>query len=938
MQRYRNFLSAYILLLVPALALILYSCLTPSIMVTREQNTGDELFNRHDYNGAAEHYEKMLSASLKLGIYRNLSMEAAVCRKVANCHEMEGRYEKALDYVSRALKLDSADNNLLGRIEDYRHTGKIHIYMGSYYRGVSSLERALQLSEKMEQSLKTENRLSIADNYLALGQLYAVLGRSDVSLRNIDKALSIFRAAGDSRGEMEAYLTLGTVYSDQGDLLTAGRLINNSVRIAEKIKAGTSRHYQLLASLSVMSGDYEKALRYQEKALDDARQTGIAAQIIWATVGMGDIYRDLGDIDRAEAFYRQARETRDNISMRAESLDASIGLRLGDISGAERYYSTEGSLTGRAITSLKMAGLMMEKGMSDSIAHYLSVSEKAFTITGNKPGLANVLLLRGKMLGEEGNFRASRACLDSALSLTESPEIKWQAWYQSGRLYEKSGDDDRAAEAYQNAVNIIEKMRGNLTVDEFKSIFLEGKREVYDRLINVLIRNKKQEEAFRISEQARARAFYDILSNKKIDFRGSVPGDLIALEQEKRFEMQKLYGLLQKSEDASAGSMRAAEIGNVRESITRVQEEYEDILRKIKLSNPAYADMVAAEPAGIEKLVSGLDDRTAALSYWVSDENLIVWMVNRNGFRSSKIMAGSDYISSLTESARKAVQSNRSDEADRLLTALYNILVAPFKEELAKYQRLVVIPNGTLHFLPFQTLKDNNGKYLVEQFSIIYAPSASVYLITNEKAIPEGDNFLGVALSDITLENKPGLPGTDLELKNIVKLFPRNISATGISGTETFVKKNAGSSNIIHFATHGTYNYRQPLYSCLLFPPGDEDDGRLNVWEVLEMKLNARLVTLSACETGLGNLTGGDEITGLSRAFLFAGSSAVVVSLWSVADYQTSLLMSGFYRNLKSMPACEALTLAQRETMKAYPQPLYWAPFVLIGNGNVMAE
>jgi len=938
MKSHRKSVSPLVLILVPVLALIICSCLTPSILVTREQNTGDELFNRHDYSGAVEHYEKMLSASSKLGIYRNLSMEAAVCRKVANCHEMTGRYEQALDYVSRALKLDSADNNLLGRIEDYRHTGKIHIYMGSYYRGASSLERALQLSEKMEQSLKTQNRLSIADNYLALGQLYAVMGRSDVSLKNIDKALAIFRAAGDLRGEMEAYLTLGTVYSDQGDLLTAGRLIDNSVRIAEKIKAGTSRHYQLLASLSVMSGDYEKALRHQEKALDDARQTGIAAQIIWATVGMGDIYRDLGDIDRAEAYYRQARETRDNISIRAESLDASIGLRLGDVSGAERYYSTEGSVTGRAITSLKMAGLMMERGMSDSVAHYLAVSGKAFSVTGNKTGLANVLLLKGKMLGEKGDFEASRACLDSALSLTESPEIKWQAWYQAGLLYEKSGDDDRAAEAYMNAVNIIEKMRGNLTVDEFKSIFLEGKREVYDRLINVLIRNKKEEEAFRISEKARARAFYDILSNKKIDFRGSVPGDLIAIEQEKRFEMQKLYSLLQKSEDASTGSMRAAEIGNVRESITRVQEEYEDILRKIKLSNPAYADMVAAEPAGIEKLVSGLDNRTAALSYWVSGENLIVWMVTRNGSMSRKIMAGSDYLASLTESARRAVQSNQSSEANRLLSALYNILIEPFKADLAGYQRLVVIPNGTLHFLPFQALKDNNGKYLVEQFSIIYAPSASVYLITNEKAVPEGDKFMGVALSDISLENKPGLPGTDLEMKNILPLFPRNISASGISGTETFVKKNAGSSNIIHFATHGTYNYRQPLYSCLLFPPGDEDDGRLNVWEVLEMKLNARLVTLSACETGLGNLTGGDEITGLSRAFLFAGSSAVVVSLWSVADYQTSMLMSDFYRNLKSMPACEALTLAQRETMKAYPQPLYWAPFVLIGNGNVKAE
>lgn len=938
MNRISGKVPAIITLIFAGSALLLFSCLTPSIMVTREQNTGDELFNRHDYNSAIEHYEKMLSASSKLGIYRNLSMEAAVCRKVANCHEMTGRYEQALEYVARALKLDSADNNLLGRIEDYRHTGKIHIYTGSYYRGVSSLEKAIQLSEKLEQSFKTENRLSIAGNYLALGQLYAVLGRSELSLKNIDKALSIYRPAGELRGEMEAYLTLGTVASDQGDLLTAGRFIENSLKIAEKIKAGTSRHYQLLASLSVVSGEYEKALKYQEKALSDARQTGIAAQIIWATVGMGDIYRDLGDITRAEDFYRKAREAKDTISMQAESLDASIGLRLGDIAGAERYFSTEGSLTGNAITSLRMAELMIGKNMTDSAGYYLDISSKAFNITGNKPGLANVLLLKGRMLLDAGDLPAAKSCFDSVLTLTGSPELKWQAFYQSGRLYEKSGDDSKAAGAYMNAVMIIEKIRGNLTVDEFKSKFLESKREVYDRLINVLLRNNKEEEAFRISEQARARAFYDILSNRKIDFRGSVPGDLVALEQEKRFEMQKLYDLLQKIENVTAGTMRGSEIDNVKESITRAQEEYEDIIRRIKLSNPAYADMVAPEPAGVEKLISALDDRTAALSYWVSDDNLIVWMITRKGSDARKIIAGSDYLASLTESARKAVQSNRPVEADQSLSALYNILIQPFNEDLAKYERLVIIPNGTLHFLPFQALKNSEGRYLVEQFSIIYAPSASVYLLTNERSVPPGDNFMGVALSDVTVDNKPGLPGTDLELKNILALFPRNISASGLSSTETFVKRNASGSNIIHFATHGTYNFRQPLYSCLLFPPGGEDDGRLNVWEVLEMKLNARLVTLSACETGLGNITGGDEITGLSRAFLFAGSSAVVVSLWSVADYPTSLLMTSFYRHLKTRPAGEALALAQREIMKTYPQPLYWAPFVLIGNGNVTAE
>jgi CHAT domain-containing protein len=122
--------------------------------------------------------------------------------------------------------------------------------------------------------------------------------------------------------------------------------------------------------------------------------------------------------------------------------------------------------------------------------------------------------------------------------------------------------------------------------------------------------------------------------------------------------------------------------------------------------------------------------------------------------------------------------------------------------------------------------------------------------------------------------------------------------------------------NFIHFATHGIYNYKQPLYSFLLFPPTEDDDGRLNVFEVFEMNIDSKLVTLSACETGLGNLDQGDELIGLSRAFLYAGSSAVIVSLWSVADYPTSILMTNFYKYIKDHHLREALTLAQRDVIK----------------------
>ena len=253
--------------------LLIYTCATPSILVTQEQNQGDSYFNNHNYPEAVKHYNLMLDASKKLGIYRNLSMESDVNRKIANCYEMMGNYDQALKQVGNAMVLDSTDNNLLGRIEDYRHKGKIFIYMGSYQAGITSVEKSLALCDGMEQSLKNVHRLTIADNYLALGQLYSVIGRLDNSLDYTNKALLIFKQAGEKKGEMESYLTLGSVFSDLGDLNTAVNFTDQSVKIASELDMGTARHYQLLASISSSLGEYENALRDQEKALQDAGKT-----------------------------------------------------------------------------------------------------------------------------------------------------------------------------------------------------------------------------------------------------------------------------------------------------------------------------------------------------------------------------------------------------------------------------------------------------------------------------------------------------------------------------------------------------------------------------------------------------------------------------------------------------------------------------------------
>lgn len=930
-------LSLYLNLAAITSLLFLVTCATPSIRVTREQNQGDLLFNHHEYRDAINHYTMMLDASRKLGIYRNPAMESDVHGKIANCYEMLGDYESALYHVRMASEVDSLNNNLINRIADYRHEGKIFIYMGLSQNGIRSLEKSLSLSEGMDQSLKNINKISIADNYLALGQLYSVMGRSEKSIDYTGRALSLFAQANDPRGEMESNLTLANVHSDLGDIFEARRLTEKSLKQAVELKLGTSRHNQLLASISSEAGEYENALRYQEKALNEARDFGIMGQVIWATIGMGDIYSGIGDFNKAEKFYREARFVKDTIAMKTKSLDASLNLRLGEVMSANEYFSSQGSFTGEAISSLRIAEMLLQKGKPDSAIIYLNQSEDKFKAAGNRQGVSNVLVHKGRIFVDENNLHDAQPLLDSATMVTDFPETVWQAWFHLGRMYEKLNQDEKAVESYRNSISVIEKIRGNLTIDEFKSTYFDNKREVYDRLLRMLLKMNKPVEAFQISEQARARAFYDILANKKIDYKGSVPGDLISLEQAKRIEIQKLYKLLQKGDVSSftdEGS-RTAGLKQLREALASTQTEYEDIIQRIKLHNPAYAEMVTVQPVNLSDLKASLDDRTAVLAYWLSSNELIYWLITKSGIIYKSIPTDEKALSLLVERTRRTIQSNSDDEVKKNLSLLYSLLIAPVEKDLALFPNLVIIPNGSLHFLPFQALIDSRGEYLVQKFNLLYAPSASVFMVCNSKQIKPGSKFMGMALSDIVLQDKPGLPGTGDELRKILPLFPDNIATFGNQSTETFVKKNAAGYNFIHFATHGSYNYSQPLYSHLLFPPSEEDDGRFNVFEVFELSINASLVTLSACETGLGNISQGDELVGLSRAFLFAGSSSVIVSLWAVADYPTSLLMTNFYRYLKDHNLQEALTLAERDVIKIYPQPLYWSPFVLIGNGHV---
>lgn len=279
------------------------------------------------------------------------------------------------------------------------------------------------------------------------------------------------------------------------------------------------------------------------------------------------------------------------------------------------------------------------------------------------------------------------------------------------------------------------------------------------------------------------------------------------------------------------------------------------------------------------------------------------------------------------------------------------------------------MPHDVLHYLPFQALVSSSGRYLIEDYSIHYLSSASLMKFTTAKRrARRGERVLALGNPELA-GSKVGLQFAELEAKEIQRLYPESTVLLNRKATEKSVKDLSTKHDILHFAAHAELNEKDPLSSAILLAKDGKEDGRLTVKEIFEMDLNADLVVLSGCETGLGKLSRGDEFVGLTRAFIYAGTPSVVASLWKVEDSSTAALMGSFYKNLKTMSKSEALRQAQLELIRgkvgaellamrgvggitkggedsrvessspvsssvSSVHPYFWAPFVLVGDGK----
>jgi len=280
---------------------------------------------------------------------------------------------------------------------------------------------------------------------------------------------------------------------------------------------------------------------------------------------------------------------------------------------------------------------------------------------------------------------------------------------------------------------------------------------------------------------------------------------------------------------------------------------------------------------------------------------------------------------------RELIEDTNSTQFIDISRKLYKRLFQPFESTLNN-RNLIIVSHGALHYLPMNVLHDGNG-YLIDRYSIRMMPSATAMKYISRKKADKtggilifGNPNLGDPKLDLIYAEQEAIAVGNIRSGS--KIFLRR------EATEAALRKYGNSYRYLHFATHGQFDSEAPLKSALLLAPDSQYNGMLSVDKLYSLSLDADLVTLSACETGLSKIANGDDLVGLTRGFLYAGSSSIVASLWKVDDLATAFLMTEFYSNLKTMTKREALRQAQLATKKKYSHPYYWAAFQITGKGD----
>jgi len=645
-------------------------------------------------------------------------------------------------------------------------------------------------------------------------------------------------------------------------------------------------------------GDLPGAEASLQQALEDARAASLQDEEAVQLNNLGIVSREKGDLDQARERFGQAL-----------SIDVKLKSTLG------RAYD------------LRNLGIVeqMKGNLPQAAAHLTEALELTRSVKDRfnevkvLHGLSRLDLARGDL---KSALRHAQGAYNVSVKLGLR-EVVWRSLRTLGEIASREGKLSEAEGFYRQAIELVERMRASLKAEEFRAGFLDNKFDLYEDMIHLLLDTGKDELALEYSERSRARGFLDLLANRSVTIGGS--GNQEMFKEVRRLK-RRLAPLAEEVRRTEGQERKAAEA-----AYAQAQQVYREKFEQLRRLQPALTDFIEVRPAGTREIRKQLPADVALLAYYVTSRDTIGWVIRKDGVRAHRLPAAKKQLQKRVSRVRRLLEN--FSPADRDLKKLYDQLVRPLEKDLEGIRSLGVLPHDVLNYLPFAALQTGPFSYLSDRWRVFIAPSVGVLQVLlrrqRDRFGPAGGLLaLGnPALGDPALE----LPFAEKEASAVGFEQPGGTVALREKATEAAFREESGLSEYLHLACHGEFNSKSPLFSSLKLAPGGGQDGDLTALEVFSLSLSARLVTLSACQTGLGKLTSGDEIIGFNRAFLAAGAGSIISSLWRVSDVATAVMMKRFYRYLKTDTTLEALHRAQQVVRRYFPHPAYWSGFTLIG-------
>ena len=927
------------------------------------QNIGKEHYSLNKYDKAMKFYQQSLELNRRVGEKRILAVNL---NEIAVIHELWGQYDKALNFYQQALDVNTTSGNQGASLTQLNNIGNLFQSQGAYEKALTYFNQAMEINktvrnvdieanllnnighvykskgeygkaiEVFQKSLRLCEKFKISNGIAFvlnnIGTVYSDWGRYDDAIVNYQRSLSINQKMKNDLGVATNLNNMGKVYGDRGLYDIAINHFEQALAINDKLQIETARAVNLhnIGELYLSWGKYDTAIKYFTQALEINKKVGKKEEESIHLNKIGQVYLSLGKYDKAMEFYQKA---------------LSISQKIGYDAGVETAFNNIGVV------------YFSRYQYDDAIAYFkkgIRISERTGHKASHAVSVHNIGIIYGYQRQYEQAINYFMQALAINRKLGREPDVA-SVLSSLGRAYGSWKKFDRAIEYFKESIRLLEKIRKTATGD-IKRDYLASQINTYQLLASAYLQTNNSKGVLEAVEQSRARVLLERIAGINNEYT------LPTLEE------------IQKTLAADEAIVLFSNI-SYNDFILMVITDNDIAMKEVSKGNfLAKSQHLYSEPV---------------LMLLEKQRGQLIEQEPEGKLSHADKTQQNDFGTAIRYYRKLLITPNMQKEAGEFARLLHQLLIEPAQENLTGKTKITIVPDGILGFLPFETLKTSENSYLTEDFTIKYTQSLTIYKLlqqrdySKKKRKPmlamggaiyekmassagtintqkqlvslqkETSTIIGAKRSTRSAYARLGvarwanLPGTLEEVEKLSAIIPNSEILIGDNVTEHKIKQYSKEGKLseyqaLHFATHGLVMSQIPELSALVLSQYKEgqqgEDGYLRMGEIAKLDIAADFVNLSACETGLGKIYGGEGVVGLTQSFLIAGANGLAVSLWQVSDASTAAFMVELYKNVynRGMGYDQALMEVKGKFINGdfgeqWRSPYFWSPFVYYG-------